>query len=399
MLGQAEPRAVAGDAEGGLVVAGDFRGPVRIDQSAIDGEGAFVLRTGPDSSVRWLRAVSGGFRVRAAAFAADGDVVIAGEAGGKCSVARLGGADGAQKWTAAMAGEASSCTTVAPGGGWVAGTFTGVVSAEIASRGLSDAFFAQLSDAGDIRLVRSFGGQGRDEPRALLALPSGDLLLGGQFGGDIEVAASAVDFGRGAVKSAGDFDGFLLALGPDAKTRWAATFGDTGDDEVTALAAGSDGAIYAGGHHQPAGEFSGLAARGVGNFTGAVLRYTPAGRGEWVRIFEGKNSSVSALAFDTAGRLWAAGEFQGDLRVGSVSIPSAGGQDLFAVALAPATGEPLGARSLGSPARERLAGVASIPGGIALAGSTRGEMPACRKLIGSPGEATGFVVWLRDLAN
>ena len=400
MLGQAEPRAVAGDAAGGLLVVGNFRGPLRIDRAAIDGEGIFALRTEPDSSVRWLRAVGGaGFHARAAAFAPGGDAIIAGEAGGKCFAARLSAADGAQKWTAAMAGEGSSCTAVAPGGGWLAGAFTGVLGPQAASRGITDAFLAQLTEAGEIRLVRAFGGKGRDEPRALFALPSGGILLGGQFGGEVDVSESAVDFGKGATKSNGDFDGFTVAMGPDAKTLWASTFGDSGDDEVAALAVGPDGAVYAAGHHQPAGDFSGLTARGVGNFTGAVLRYSPAGRGEWVRIFDGPNSSVSALAFDGAGRLWAAGEFQGELRAGSLSLSSAGKPDLFAVALAPATGELLGARSFGGAAEERLAGMAAAPGGIALAGSTRGELPVCHKAVGSPGETTGFVVWLRDLAN
>jgi hypothetical protein len=398
MLGAAEPRALVADAEGGLAVAGDFHGPLRVDRAQLEGEGVFVLRIAPDSGVRWLRAVGGaGFRAHAVALAADGDVVVAGEANGRCFAARLAAADGAEKWKAAAAGESSSCTALAPGGAWIAGSFSGVLSAQAASHGFTDVFVAQLTDAGEIRLVRAFGGRGRDVPHAIVALPTGEVLVAGQFGGGIESSVSAVDFGTGPVSSAGDFDGFLVSLRPDGKTRWVATFGESGDDDLAALAVGPGGAIFAAGHHQPPADFHGMTPRDVGNFTAAVLRYSPAGRGEWVRIFEGRNSSASSLTFDGEGRLWAAGEFLGDLRVGGAALGGAGSQDGFAMAFAPATGDPLGGRTFGSAALEHLAGVVAVPGGIAAAGSTRGEVQVCRKLIGSPGETTAFLAWLRDL--
>src|SRR5262249_18065190 len=148
-----------------------------------------------------------------------------------------------------------------------------------------------------------------------------------------------------------------------------------GDDEIAALAVARDGAIFAAGQHQPAANFHGQAPRDVGNFTAAVLRYSAAGRGEWVRLFEGRRASAPGRAFDSEGPLWAAGDFKGTLALGDAKLASAGDQDGFAMALGPATGEPLGGRTFGSPAFDRLAGVAGIPGGIAVAGTTRGEMP------------------------
>lgn len=192
-------------------------------------------------------------------------------------------------------------------------------------------------------------GRGRIElPRAILVLPSGSVLVAGQFGGEVDVSEGAVDFGRGPVATAGDYDGFLLQLAPDGATQWVATFGDNGDDEINALAVGPDGAIYASGHHQPAGNYLGLNPHGVGNFTGIVLRYSREGRGEWVRIFEGPSSAANFLAFDDMGRLWTAGASHG-IRVGAALVEPAGGLDGFALALDPRTGEPLGARRWGSP--------------------------------------------------
>jgi hypothetical protein len=90
--------------------------------------------------------------------------------------------------------------------------------------------------------------------------------------------------------------------------------------------------------HQPDAFYRGLVPHDVGNYTASVARYSAAGRGEWVRIFEGRNSSATSLAFDARGRLWAAGH-------------------------------------------------------------TRGELPVCGMEIGSPGEQTGFVIWLRNLSQ
>ena len=400
MLGDAEPRAIAADDAGGVVVAGDFRGPLRIDRFSIQGEGIFVLRLEPDSRSRWLKAVGGaGFRAHAAALLQNGDVVVAGEAQGRCFAARLAAADGAQVWQTVTGGDGSSCNALSRDGAWLAGSFTGVLNADTASRGMTDVLVAQLTGAGEIRLVRTFGGKGRDLARAIAAAPNGGVLVAGQFGGEVDVSESSVDFGRGAVRSAGDFDGFVVALGPDGKTRWAATFGDNGDDDVAALALGADGAVFAAGHHQPAGEFRGLVPHDVGNFTAAVLRYSAAGRGDWVRIFEGRNSSASSLALDGEGRVWAAGDFSGALSLGASKLAAAGKQDGFAFALSPVKGEPLGGRTFGSPGVDRIAGIAAVPGGIALAGSTRGEMPICSKVVGTAGEATGFVAWLRDLVK
>src|SRR5258707_15717287 len=61
-LGNAELRALASDAQGGLAAAGDFSGSLRIGPASIASAGgtdAFVLRTGPDGTVGWLHRLGG----------------------------------------------------------------------------------------------------------------------------------------------------------------------------------------------------------------------------------------------------------------------------------------------------------------------------------------------------
>lgn len=398
LLGAAGPEAISAGADGSLAVVGTFKGPLRAGSAALDGGGGFVLRTDPDGSVRWLRALPHS-RLHAVATLPDGDVVVAGDASAHCLTARFS-PGGDLRWRTAAGGETSSCRALAAAGRtvWVAGEFTGVLSPTVASRGSSDVFLAQLSETGMVGLVSAFGGRGREVARAVAVATGGDVVLAGQFGGDVDASVSEVDFGKGKVRSAGDFDGFVVAVGPDGKTRWASTFGDNGDDGIAALAVGIDRAIYAAGHHQPSADHRGLVAHDAGNANAALLRFSGEGRGEWVKIFDGPSSEAVGLAFDPAGRLWMAGQFLSELRLGALSLTGGGKEDVFALAVAPVSGELLGARSWGGSERETLAGIAAIPGGIALAGQTRGEMLACQKPIGSPGEETGFVLWLRDLA-
>src|SRR2546430_4606486 len=116
-LGNAELRALASDAQGGLAAAGDFSGSLRVGSGSIASAGgtdAFVLRTEADGTVRWLHRFGGARdeRAGAVAVAANGDAVIAGSAEGKCFVARLAALDGHELWNDAFDGE-SFCRALA----------------------------------------------------------------------------------------------------------------------------------------------------------------------------------------------------------------------------------------------------------------------------------------------
>jgi hypothetical protein len=279
---------------------------------------------------------------------------------------------------------------------WTAGSFTGALPGA-ASKGQADLFVAKLAGAtGAVELSRAIGGRGNDLARALAVLPSGGVIVGGQFGGARDKDESEVDFGRGPVRSAGDSDAFVLALDESGRTRWAATFGESGEDSVQALVAGAGGEVYAAGQLQPAADYKETAPGDAGNQTGFVARFDAAGRREWLQRFEGPSSQVSALALDAAGRLWAAGSFSGTVRAAGATLASAGKSDALALVLAPeALGAAVAARSFGGPESDALRAAARVPGGVAFAGVTRGELQACGKPVGTGGEVTAFLLTLR----
>jgi hypothetical protein len=380
LIGKAVPTALASDEAGGIALAGTSPGPaLRAGYVVLERPdkplGGFVLRTSPAGGVSWIRSL-GAVRPLAEAIASDGSVVVVGQAQKQCFAARLDSRDGREIWTSRLTADGeSACRAVAVDGRTgeirAVGEFTGSLGA-VRSAGLSDAFMLEISAAnGEMRLARTFGGKGADTASAIAAIGAADVLVAGAFGADVDASAAEVNFGRGAVPGAGGADGYLLALSAGGGTRWLSVVGERGDDEVVGVAAHA-GAVYAAAnaHREQKGAPCG----------GEVLVLR---KGEWVRVLEEECLSARAAAFDDAGRLW---------------MLEHAGRSLRARAFAPRDGEPLGSRTwTGERAVVRGAGIARIPGGFAVAAMTDGEAMACGRPVGTTGEQTAFVVWVRDL--
>ena len=374
LLGKAIPGALAADAAGGIALAGESAGGLlRAGGVTLDAAGGFVLRTDPYGTVRWMRPL-GPLRPLALTVMADGGVVVAGQAQRRCFALRLD-ESGRELWSSKLGLEGeSACRALAldPASGdlWAAGEFNGAIGT-VRSAGLSDAFVVRIAGlTGEMRLLRTFGGKGTDAATAL-AMSSGAIVVGGSFGADVDASVAEVNFGRGVVSGAGGADGFLVALSPEGVTRWVSVLSERGEDEVVALAA-REGAVYAAAnlHRERKGAPCGGQV--------AVLR-----KGEWVRVREEPCLSARSLAFDESGRLW--------------TLENAG-RTLRAQAFSPRDGEPLGERTwTADPATVRGIALASVPGGLAIAATTDGEMLACGKAVGNAGEQTAFLLWIRDL--
>jgi hypothetical protein len=376
LLGQTELAALASDAAGGLALVGSLQAPpLRVATAVSDAAGGFLLRTDPEARVSFLHGF-GAARPLAAALAPDGSAVVVGSAGRRCFAARLD-AQGREAWSSQLLGEGESiCRAVAiderTSDVWAAGEFSGAVGG-VRSAGRSDALVLKIAfSSGEMRLARAFGGAGAETADAIAVTGSGMVVVAGTFGAGVPEAASAVDFGRGPVAGAGDADGYLMSLDPERfATRWVSTAAEHGDDAIAAVAV-REGRVYAAAnlHRERPGAPCGGEV--------ALLR-----NAEWVRVAEEDCLAARGLIFDEAGRLW--------------SLENAG-RGIRARAFSPEDGEGIGVRSW---AAERTAmrgiGIAPIPGGFAVAGTTSGETVLCGKPIGSPGEQTGFLTWVRDL--
>lgn len=205
------------------------------------------------------------------------------------------------------------------------------------SRGQSDIFVAAFAPTGELLWLRTIGGAGQDQARAVVATGDGYWVTGAFEG---EVAFSERRSDRRV--SNGRRDVFLLRLESDGRTRIVGSFGGTGDDQGLTVAAGPNGSAFI------AGEFTGsldvvpgnVASRrvAIGDTNAFILRVDGEGRSIWSRSLSGEGPNVArAVAGSADGGVLVAGDFAGSVDLdpgsGSDTHRSRGLTDMFAARL------------------------------------------------------------------
>jgi hypothetical protein len=186
-------------------------------------------------------------------------------------------ADGAVLWSKPF----GSLVSAAPDGGvLVAGSFEGDVDIDgvtLTAEGTHDVFVAKLDANGTVERLTQLGGAGDERVQSLAATPDGRAILSGAGLGTVAldeahaiawqkafygfVAADAaasvfvtgaltgsVDFGGGALASAGGADVFVVKLGAEGSHEWSRRYGDVRtQQEGQAIATDPEGNLVIGG--------------------------------------------------------------------------------------------------------------------------------------------------------
>jgi hypothetical protein len=182
-----------------------------------------------------------------------------------------------------------------------------------------------IEDCGALQWYQTFG-LGDEEYGVAVAFDgAGNLVLAAN-------GTSSIDFGGGALVSAGGFDMYVARFAPDGKHLWSKRFGDDSDQfrHSSALAIDGAGDIYL------AGEFRGLIDFGGGPLVANAM-YTPFlvklnedGTHVWSQSFlTGDLTFPEAMAFDSVGDLLLGGYFTESLDLGGGALTSAGVADAF----------------------------------------------------------------------
>ncbi|HYV27596.1 MAG TPA: hypothetical protein VFA77_08700 [Candidatus Eisenbacteria bacterium] len=350
--------ALAVDAAGNSYVAGSFGfdqlgGTIdlgNIHMVSMGGSDGFVAKFNPQGTCLWARQISGLQRDEAfgVVVLSDGSILIAGEFEGTNSIGSStlishGGSDiflaafnsaGDLQWAKAIGGTmddfAIGLTAGVNGSAFFTGSFTGNIDlgGGIAfSSADEDAILIKLNTVGDAQWARTGTGTGSQFGSDVKVDAQGNIFWAGEFD-------SAISFGTTNLTSTGV--NVFLAKYDDAGNRlWVRKLGSGDQAQLPRIALGADGrflcsAVYSGqytlaGQNLPAGIDDVLLAS-----------FDAAGNLQWVSTFGGPElNACTGLLLDASGDCYLSGYFRGAMNVGSVTLTSVGGTDVFVVRCRP----------------------------------------------------------------
>jgi hypothetical protein len=207
----------------------------------------------------------------------------------------------------------------------------------LTNAGGNDVFVAKLDGAGNHLWSRRFGDSLNQVGADVKVDASGDIYVTGWFEG-------TVDFGGGALTSAGGYDVFIAKFDEDGNHVWSQRFGDAseqyGNNRVAVDASGN---IIVMGRFGGNVNFGGRTLTSLGSYDIFVAKFNGGGSHVWSQRF-GNESELYiwnewSIAADASDNVVMAGAFEGNMDCGGGALQSAGSHDVFVATFGP---EPTG---------------------------------------------------------
>ncbi|MBI5775236.1 MAG: immunoglobulin domain-containing protein, partial [Verrucomicrobia bacterium] len=281
-----------------------------------------------------------------------------------------------------------------PGGNvYVTGQFQNTANfgtTNLVSRGSFDSFLAKYNTAGSLVWLIQEGGSGSDQAFGVALDGATNIYLAGSFSGASTIA-------NVPITAMGGLDVFLAKYTRDGTPIWVATGGSTGTDIHEGVAADSNGNVCI------VGRFGGTATFGSHSITSSglndvfIVKYDSAGNALWARSAGGlTNDYGHAVAMDSAGNVYVAGEFSQSATFDTVTLTSSGLQDSF-LAKYDSAGNFQWVRQQGSSGSDLPWGVATdSAGNILLAGQYAGSLTIGSDTLTNSGTDSFFAKYAPD---
>jgi hypothetical protein len=281
-------RSVTVDGSGNIYLTGNFADTVDF------GGRALTSATSPDI---FLASFTGAgahrWSQRFGSTAADEGMSVAVDARGNVYLT------GNLRGTASLGGEALTC----PGGVCI--------------------FLASYTSAGGHRWSQYYRGGGEDDNVSVAVDGAGNVYLAGGFQG-------TVDFGGGALISAGGYDIFLASFTEAGAHRWSQRFGSPVGEYGLGMAVDGSGNVYLTGVIYGTVSLGGADLLCAGMMDIFLASYTSAGAHRWSQRFGGASGEEGrSVALDGSGNVYLTGVFGGTVNFGGGALTSAGGLDIF----------------------------------------------------------------------
>jgi len=153
------------------------------------------------------------------------------------------------------------------------------------------------------------------------------------------------------------FSFMLLSAQNEPFWEWALHAGGTGGDHCSAIATDSDGNSYITGVYQNSMTIGTGTLTGDGSFDMFVAKLNYNGNVIWAKTSTGDYASPNGIALDSSGNCHITGSFMGSIHLGSSTLTSQGGHDIFITKLN-ANGDWLWANSAGGTSDDVGNGIA-----------------------------------------
>lgn len=226
------------------------------------------------------------------------------------------------------------------GGGTGSGFTVGAIA--INSTGGDDAFFVRYSAAGTPNWGKNIGTVQGTNGASVWADATGNVYVCGNYN------TSTMIVGASTLRNSGLSDGFLGKYDVNGNPLWMVGIGNVGNDYATAVAEDGSGNIFVGGYYASTSLAIGTTTlTNSGSNDSYLAKYNAAGIATWAMHIGGTGSDVLQSIFtDASGNVFITGYFSGTVAVGSVSLTSTGGSDIF-VAEVDGSGAVLWAKKFG----------------------------------------------------
>jgi hypothetical protein len=347
-------RGVAADAQGNVVVVGQFVGTVNFGGANLTSTGpnfddAFLVKLGPQGTHLWSKKFGdiNSQVPHGVAVGPTGDIAMVGDFqtnmtfdaiainsfGDTDAFVAVFDSSGTAKWAKAFgdtaAQSAHAVTFDSAGNVLVTGDTSGAMdfgAGALPLVGTQDAWTAKLSAAGSTTWGKLHGAS-KASGEGIGADATGNVFLTGDHVGKI-------DFGSGALDNPYGPNVYVAKLDPQGKEIWSHSYGDSQAQHAKGLSV--DGK----GHPVVAGTFSGAIDFGKGSMKGNgvdgfVTKLDTQGCATWQKGFgDALFQSASAVSADASGNVLITGSVAGSADLGG-GVLTASGDDVLIAKLAP----------------------------------------------------------------
>jgi Beta-propeller repeat len=308
---------LAVDVQGNVFVVGNTNGVFSGGPNGNTSSDGWVAKIGSDGTLKWLRQIHSSEYDEAVAVCSDskGNVYVTGSTYGSFPGSAAGDGSlagwlakvdstGVVKWITQIQTDkrdiALAVATDAGGNIFVAGMTEGVFPGGPARNTSEDAWVAKLDSAGVVNWLTQIHTDGDDRAYAISAGTEGDVF----------VAGSTTGLFPGGPAGNTEGDGWAAKLDATGTLKWVTQIQSDRYDEVTTIATDALGGLFIAG--ATLGIFPGGQV-GSAKYDGWIARLDSIGTVKWItQVGTRNNDSVTSLAVDTQGVVFAGGLTEGD---------------------------------------------------------------------------------------